>query len=251
MVLPDIRTPRFSRSEILESIKNNWPTTGTTLITMDSYFGCLSTLRVLDDHFATFSLASKNESMLTELFAHNISYHELRMFKKDSLVLALWLDNNLMITGTNCFKISSERSHPKQTHHGTDLLELPPRLSIEDTRILATLSLDGLKLLCKDLGICSGIFFFFFFFRLCFTFFSLINNEGGSKQELACKIGRIPYSKEINSNFEVLASTSKDQMHGNTQQLCAEYSKRKLTNLKEECKKLKLSHSKVFVFKII
>ena len=174
MALPDIRTPRFTRSEILEANKDNWPTNGTTLVTMDSYFGCLSAPQLLHGHFVTFSLASKNESMLTELFSHEMRYHELRMFKKDSLIVALWLDNNLMVTCTNCFRIQAPRNHPQPTHLGIDLLGLPPRLSIEDAKIISSMSLEGLKSLCKELGIGSGKIFFLSFPHLLLTYFFII-----------------------------------------------------------------------------
>lgn len=106
------------------------------------------------------------------------------------------------------------------------------------------MSLEGLKSLCKELGIGSGKFFFFLSPIYYSLIFSLFNNQGGSKQELACKIARIPSLEDKKPYPEAVASTSKGNTNEDFEQKTERCAKRKLTDLKEECKNLKLSHSK-------
>ena len=50
LAIQDIRTPRYKVSELMEAIRSSRPTKKKIILTMDSYFGSLSTIESFNDN---------------------------------------------------------------------------------------------------------------------------------------------------------------------------------------------------------
>jgi hypothetical protein len=156
-VLPEIESQKFSRADLLEMIKLHWPSGRKVTLVMDSFFGSLLTPNSLPNpYYSTFAIGHTYHNAFIELLSYNLNYKEFRVFKKDNTIISLWSDNKVMITGSTFFVSKKDPNAGIKIN----ILDLPPRFSSEDAKILTQLSLEGIQKIAEAFGESSCCFFF-------------------------------------------------------------------------------------------
>lgn len=152
MVIPDTSVPFFTGTQIMDNVVANLPPRTVSVVT-DSFFGNLEWLQANSAYNFTSAINFHHNTAQFTLLSHGLTYHQNRVFAYKDIVVSLFLDNNLMITASTVFQHQSPASTAlTRLYRGINFSNIPPRLTIEDTLKLKTLSLNGLKALCKSLG---------------------------------------------------------------------------------------------------
>lgn len=154
--LPDIRTPCFTGSELLEWATKVVPKKKLVSLTADSFFGSLPWLNSHKSFPYTLSL-DPTDLPLVELFAYQLKHKEYRTYSNGELVISVWLDNKLMVTASSLVKPPITKSQ-ERLHRGFDVSDATPSLSLEAVETLQELSGEDLKTLAKMCGKSQGYF---------------------------------------------------------------------------------------------
>ena len=168
-ILPSLRTPIYTRTNILNILTNTIPSNTIYSLSADSHFGNLGWMEVNNSQCNTVALAADNLP-LGELFSYELKYHHYRVFSNGRVFLSVWHDNAVVYTMTTAFKISShKRKNP--AYHGITYGTPPPIMTVSEATNLSTqLDLASLQALAKKSGVSSS----------------------GSKLEIAYRIAGIP-----------------------------------------------------------
>jgi hypothetical protein len=152
MVIPDIRIPFFTGTQVMDNVAANMPPRTVSVVT-DAFFGNLEWLQAHSAYNYTSALNFHHNLADFTLLSHKLGYHQNRVFIYKDVVVSLFVDNNLMITASTVFQHQSLASAALTRHYrGINFASTQPRLTLEDTLKLKVLSSDGLRALCKSLG---------------------------------------------------------------------------------------------------
>ncbi len=163
-ILPDLNKPFYRPVEVMEAMALALPSSGHISVTADSFFSSLGFLRSHPDLMVTFGCAQNDIAAFLPLWTHKLFYHNYRVFTDGQVVISLWKDNALVLTGSTAYipivgGIYPSRSarEAKRVARRTDLSGLPPILSEEDTEALIKhVSTSGLQAIAKRIGESSG-----------------------------------------------------------------------------------------------
>jgi len=170
--LPEMQRPCMSGREVLRHLIHAAPAHYITSYTADAFFGSVSFLEAYPNHSLTLSL-NKATFPYSTLFSYELGFHEVRIFQKGSVIVTLWHDGKLVLTGSNMFRVVPVAPNQREGRIvGYPMITKPPFLSAEKIHGLkALLSPSELKEMAKRMGLSTG----------------------GSAQDLAFRIGgRIP-----------------------------------------------------------
>jgi len=148
-VVPDIRIPVHTSVEIMDLMIEFAPADQYTLVA-DAFFPSLGWIQSHPTIDFIFSL-SPQDLPFFDLFSHGLEYHNYRIFKKDNLLISIWVDNKTMICISNCFVAENSE---EGRYRGSNFSK--PILSVDDIKLLAKLSSNGLKSLAKRCGVSQG-----------------------------------------------------------------------------------------------
>jgi hypothetical protein len=162
-VLPDIRRPVFTATNVLDAMEAQLPDDLRTTIYCDAFFTCIPWFKNCRHQF----VASLSKTRFNSIFYHHLKSHQYRVYQHGSLVVSVWVDNNVVVTLTNRYNVVDKNS---VVVGGIDTSGLRPLLNAADTQSLCALSLEGLQALTAAVG----------------------KPTSGTKQQLACRIANRP-----------------------------------------------------------
>lgn len=154
-IIPDLRIPVITPFEVLNATLAHWPNTDITL-TVDALFSNLRFLTNHSDRHITMAMTKSHISNIWSLFTFELKYCEYRIFRKENVIIAFWLDNRIMSCASTSFSISESESVGQV--RGIDLTGNEPLISAQGAQILETLSIDDLRRLAGAQGTSKGLF---------------------------------------------------------------------------------------------
>jgi len=192
--LPELQRPCISGRDILDHMVRAVPEHYIFSVTADSFFASVNFLEAHPDFSITLAI-SKATFPLYKLLSHKMQHHQVRIFRKGSVTLTLWLDGDLVLTASNMFK---EANIPRNEREG----RIRGERMIQQTPLLPTNKIYGLQQLLsheelKKMASKMGL------------------STQGSSLELAFRIGgRLPPSPEPPSDPQPASYDSTDTPQG-------------------------------------
>lgn len=179
-VLPELRIPKYTPSEVLTDLHNLLPDDNQVSCTVDAFFGSLPWLSNHHENVSmTMALNSGHYSDLVELFGYQLQPHQYRTFTDGKLILTLWKDNKLMFTVSNEFEYIETN---EVDYRGIDTTTIEPLLSKESIELIAQgLSSAELSGLATALGVSKSNNFISFL-----LIFLLENNRWNKERYCTC-----------------------------------------------------------------
>lgn len=156
-VIPDIHTPVWTGTEVMNNAVALWPSHGDDGIITDAWFGYLNWLKKNHNLFFTSAVNYGKYPGLFDVLSFGLKYHENRVFTNGDVIVSLFEDNDLMITASTMFSAASPINLDREGHYrGVNTSVLKPILSLTDIDSLQTLSLAGLQALANAQGLSAS-----------------------------------------------------------------------------------------------
>lgn len=106
-VIPDIHTPVWTGTEVMNNAVALWPSHGDDGIITDAWFGDLNWLKKNYNLFFTSAVNYGKYPSLFDVLSFGLKYHENRVFTNGDVIVSLFEDNDLMITASTMFSAAS------------------------------------------------------------------------------------------------------------------------------------------------
>lgn len=100
----------------------------------------------------TIALKEAQSSYLWRIFTKNLHVGEYCTFFNGKVIITVFEDASTVRTVSTCFKVGGKNSlaFSTITRSNFELCQLPPHLSESDIAILATMSIEGLKVIWEN-----------------------------------------------------------------------------------------------------